>query len=278
MTSPSVTPRPFFKWAGGKRALLPALLPLIPRSFNTYYEPFLGGGALFFALSGQRPWKRAVLADVNEDLVRAYTAIRDQPAAVIEALQALAPSREVFLRERTLEPSSLGDARRAARFIYLLKTGFNGLYRVNREGRFNVPWGKRPNVRVCDPERLLLASRALAGVELRVGDFQTTLRDAGAGDVIYADPPYVPIAPTSFVDYARGGFTISDHHRLAAELERLGTEGSHVITTNADCTAVRTIYRSLSRVRSIPVARPIAASVASRPRGITRELVLSSAA
>jgi len=269
---------PFVKWAGGKRALLPTLLPLVPASFGTYYEPFLGGGALFFALAGRRPWKRAVLGDVNEELIRTYEAVRDQPGRVIEALQALDPAREAFLQERSLDPSSLSDARRAARFIYLLRVGYNGLYRVNREGRFNVPWGGRRAAGVCDAPRLLIASQALQGVALVVGDFAVTLRGAGAGDVVYADPPYVRLRRSSFVNYDRRGFDLDDHHRLALELERSRHEGACVITTNADCAVVRSIYSGFSNVHSIPVSRPIAAKVASRALGVTRELVMSSAA
>jgi len=268
------------KWAGGKRALLKELLPLFPSSCSTYYEPFVGAGAVFFAMAAMRvrPWKRAVLADVNEELVRTYVAVRDQPQAVIEHLVSADGSREGYLRERALDPSTLTDPRRAARLISLVTFGFNGLYRVNNEGRFNVPWGKRPRARVCNPDQLLADSSALQGVEIRLADFADTLRTAGADDVVYADPPYVPVNDSSFTAYDKDRFGPAQQRRLADLLRAISGKGARVIATNSDCPEARALYEPFAGLSSVPVTRRISARSASRALGRAHDLVIRAPA
>jgi len=268
------------KWAGGKRQLLKQLLPLFPTTCTTYYEPFVGGGAVFFALASMpvRPWKRAVLADVNEELVRTYLAVRDQPRKVIRHLLSLDRCRESYLSERALEPSTLTDSRRAARLIYLLTFGFNGLYRVNREGRFNVPWGKRSRARPCNPDLILADSLALQGVDIRVADFADTLRTAGPADVVFADPPYVPINSASFIGYSKDGFCAAQQARLADLLRAISSEGARVIATNSDCPEARAFYEPFALLNSVPVTRRISAASASRVLGVARDLLIQAPA
>jgi len=218
------------------------------------------------------------LADVNAELVCAYLAVRDQPRDVIGHLMSLDTSRESFLRERELDPTKLVDARRAARFIYITKVGFNGLYRINRKGLCNVPWGQRPNARVCVPERILAASWALRDVEVRLGDFESTLSRVRPTDFVYADPPYVPATKGAFTSYQRAPFNLAAHQRLAALLQRLAAEGATIVATNSDCTAVRDLYAPFATVTSVPVTRRISASVASRVLGVTHDVLIHACA
>jgi len=281
VTKPFATPpAPFIKWVGGKRALLKDLFPLLPKSCGTYYEPFIGGGAVFFALAAlpQRPWRHAVIADVNEELVRTYTAIRDQPRAVIRHLLPLETTREAFLRTRDLDPTTLADPHRAARLIYILKHGFNGLYRVNRKGRCNVPWGHRPNARICSPDLILADSWALRGIDIQHGDFATTLRKVRANDAVFADPPYVPLSGTSFTSFQQEPFGLQEHIRLATLLRALAANGTHVVATNSDCATSRELYAPFAALTSVPVTRRISASVASRALGVTSDLLIHARA
>jgi len=149
--------RPFLKWAGGKRQLLPRILELAPSRIRTYCEPFIGGGAVFFALAGERRFARAVLGDVNAELIGCYTAVRDRPTEVIHLLGGWQNREDDYYRIREQQPAQLSPTERAARLIYLNRCGYNGLYRVNSEGVFNVPFGRYARVRICDPERLARA-------------------------------------------------------------------------------------------------------------------------
>ncbi|MHB1846549.1 MAG: DNA adenine methylase, partial [Deltaproteobacteria bacterium] len=184
-------PAPFLKWAGGKRQLLPELLGRLPaRISGVYREPFLGGGALFFALAAEGRIRRAVLCDVNAHLIETYESVRDQTRSLLLALSEHRNDREHYYRVRAQDPAMLSKVERAARFIYLNRCGFNGLYRVNSRGGFNVPFGRYVNPKICNPEALGAAARALQLAELRVGDFETALAGAKRGDFVYFDPPY----------------------------------------------------------------------------------------
>ncbi len=270
-----VAVRPFLKWAGGKRQLLPRILTLVPPRVRTYVEPFLGGGALFFALAARRRFKRAVLGDFNGELIGCYEAVRDDVDAVIKKLAGLRNTRDVYYEVRGQNPERLKPAERAARLIYLNRCGFNGLYRVNSDGLFNVPFGRYARPTICDPGRLRAASRALADVELVRGDFASVLRGRrlGADDFVYLDPPYVPISKTaSFTAYA-GGFSMKDQERLAQLLRRLAARGVPAVLSNSDCADTRRLYDGLA-VESLPARRAIN-SVASR-RGPVAELLVQT--
>jgi len=265
--------RPFLKWAGGKRQLLPRILALVPPRVRTYVEPFLGGGAVFFALASQRRFERAVLGDVNGELINCYETVRDDVEDLIARLARLRNTPTAYYAIRRQQPERLEPAARAARVIYLNRCGFNGLYRVNSDGLFNVPFGRYARPKICDPERLRAASRALAGVELVRGDFKAVIgrRRLGPDDFVYLDPPYVPISKTaSFTGYA-GGFSMDDQERLARLLRRLAATGVPGLLSNSDCADTRRLYAGLV-FESLPARRAIN-SVASR-RGPVAELLV----
>jgi len=272
-------PAPFLKWAGGKRSLLPRLLPLVPRTMQTYYEPFLGGGALFFALSAANlaaplPFRAAVLADRNEELIWCYRAVRDDVDGVIRALDRHRYDSDHYYRVREQNVARLGDAARAARMIFLNRTGYNGLYRVNSSGQFNVPFGRHRSPRIADPERLRLASATLERARLEVGDFASIVAGAGVADFIYFDPPYAPVSATSyFTAYSEGRFGVPEQARLAELVRELGQRGVPALLSNSYCAATRTLYRGLPS-KKVEVRRAIN-SVASRRGPVTEILVRS---
>lgn len=239
------TAKPFIRWCGGKAKLVPELLALAPKVFNTYREPFLGGGALFFALAARLPHPRyAVLSDANEELMHTYGIVQGQHMNLIVCLQkaAHAHSKEHYYFVRSVDPKTLDDVGRAARMLYLNNTAFNGLYRVNRSGGFNVPW---------DPDRsgavnedvIARASEALRGHRLLTQDFRHVEKQANDGDFCYFDSPYVPVSATAnFTSYTKDGFSWHDQvdlHDLALRLKRRGV---HVMLSNAGTQAVRDLY------------------------------------
>lgn len=268
-TAPSAA-RPFLKWAGSKRKLVPALLPHFAANFGTYHEPFLGGGAMFFAL---RP-ASAVLSDVNERLVRTFVAIRDDVEAVIGLLATYPNEQEFFVQTRKVDIDSQSDAEVAAWFVYLNKTCFNGLYRVNASNRFNVPFGDNPTANVCDERNLRACSAALQGVDIRNDDFAKVLDRAQPGDVVYFDPPYVPASATSsFTAYSAGGFTAADQFRLRDVARELKVRGVHVVISNSDTPEVRGLYADGFTIATVEAARNINATVSGR--GKVSELIIT---
>lgn len=234
-------PAPVLKWAGGKRQLLPQILARLPDRIRTYHEPFVGGGAVFFELARQKRFEQAVIADKNRDLIDVYRALKKDVERVLVELRQLAQrhSEEEYYRVRDASPRSLW--KRAARIIYLNKTGFNGLYRVNRNGKFNVPFGRYTSPKIVDVERLTAASRALSTAQIFEADFQEVCRAAKRGDAVYLDPPYLPLSSTAkFAEYHSEPFGIDEHRRLAgvfASLERRGIvavlSNSHTPKTDA---------------------------------------------
>lgn len=263
--------RPFLKWVGGKRQLLPVLRERMPSSYGRYFEPFVGGGALFFNV---RPGRCAVLGDANPRLVRTYRAIRDNVEAVIGALAEYRYDRDEYASARQIDPDALSDTGCAAWFIYVNKTGFNGLYRVNRAGRFNVPFGKYTNPTICDAENLRACSVALTGVDLRIGDFAETVADACAGDFVYFDPPYVPLSATSsFTSYAAGGFGPDAQRRLRDVAAGLLDSGVHVLLSNSSAGMVRELYGGKPfTVDEVDATRSV--NCKAEKRGAIKELVM----
>ena len=236
----AVPARPFLKWAGGKTQLLTHILPWFPDHFNRYFEPFVGGGAVFFAVQP----RKAFLSDVNPNLVDAYLAIRDDVDGVIRHLKRHSATEEHFYKVRAQDPAKLSRLQRAARMIFLNRTCFNGLYRVNKSGKFNVPFGKYSNPRICNVENLERVSESLQGTDIRLSSvFDSALR-ARKGDLVYFDPPYVPLTPTaSFTSYTAGGFGQADQVRLAEMFGRLARRGVHVVLSNSDTPLVRDLYK-----------------------------------
>jgi DNA adenine methylase len=245
--------RPFLKWAGGKGQLLEQLRPLLPTGFRRYFEPFAGGAALFFSL---KP-KRAVLADVNAELIDCYIATRDEVDAVIEALGRYRYAVDDYYRARAVDRTTLPLAERAARTMYLNRTGYNGLYRVNRAGKFNVPMGRYTNPLLCDEVNLRACSKALQGVDLRVEDFEDVAARAKTGDFVYFDPPYVPVSDSAdFTSYVPGGFGADQQRRLAGVFANLAGRGVRAMLSNSDTPAVRELYRGF-RVDRVLASRHI---------------------
>ncbi len=263
-------PRPFLKWAGSKRQLMHALLPRVPDRYGTFFEPFVGAGALFFAL---RP-PQAVLADTNARLVRTYQGIRDDVESVIALLTSYPHDKAFFYRLRDVDIDARSDAEVAAWFIYLNKTGYNGLYRVNRANRFNVPFGRHNNPTICDAANLRACARALARAERVVADFEHAVRAAGRGDFVYFDPPYIPLSATSsFTSYTSGGFGDADQVRLRDLALGLKRQGVSVLLSNSSAPLVRELYDSEFKVEEVPATRRLNRDATKR--GAIAELIIS---
>lgn len=284
MTAPRKTPgkagasdalppaQPVLKWAGGKSRLLAEILPRLPAKIDTYYEPFLGGAAVFFALARERRFKRAVLADTNEELANLYRALQEDVEGVIRHLKRHKHSEDDYYRVREARPRSM--AGRAARVIYLNRTGYNGLYRVNGRGEFNVPFGRYKKPTICNEARLRSASEALQGVEIRVGDFESACRRARSGDAVYLDPPYVPRSRTSnFAHYQQATFGPEQHHRLAEVFGDLSSNGVAVVLSNSDTPETRELYESWS---PLTVMAPRRINSRASLRGDVSELLVVS--
>ncbi len=265
--------KPFLKWVGGKQRLLPQLLPLVPKTFDTYLEPFLGGGAMFFALQP----RTAILADVNWSLIDTYRMVRDYPHDVIECLHTLAAghSKEAYYavrREFNEERSLYSSIEVAATFIYLNKTCFNGLWRTNSCGEFNVPMGRGKFV--VDEETIHKASHALQNAVLHWNSYEQMLFADGLdydGWFVYLDPPYVPVSSTSFTKYAKGDFTWDDHRKLAALGWELTARGANVMISNSDTPEVRDLYKGWN-ITTIQARRSVNRD--GKGRGPVNELVI----
>lgn len=274
-------PKPFVKWAGGKRQLLPLLTKMFPKGCGTYHEPFLGGGAVLFNIlaSGKNVSCRA--SDLNSDLILAYLAVRDRVEDLIEALRehdaAFKKDRKVYYYAvRAQTPG--GHIEKASRLLFLNKTCFNGLYRVNRRGMFNVPMGSYANPNIVNEDGLRLASKALRSgqVDLECNDFEKALDRAKPGDMVYLDPPYHPVSKDgNFTGYTRGDFTLADLERLAAACNRLDELGCRVMMSNSCAREVTSLFgKEPWVVRSVTAARCINSD--GRNRTGHREVVITN--
>jgi DNA adenine methylase len=215
----------------------------LPERFDRYYEPFVGGGAVFFAVAPDR----AVLSDASSDLITCYAQIRDTPEELINRLGKLENSEHEYYRVRATNPLDPIDS--AVRLLYLMRLSFNGIYRVNLHGQFNVPYGRKTHLLPCEPEKIRAASAALQGAELRHADFQSALKDANSGDLVYLDPPYtVAHNNNAFVKYNDRIFSWSDQLRLADVAHELVERGCKVVVTNADHESVRDLYSDFRAV------------------------------
>ena len=270
--------RPILKWAGGKSKLLPQILAKLPEEIGTFYEPFVGGGAVFFALANQRRFARAVISDLNGDLVEVYRGVKANVKGVIVLLQehALRHGRDHYYDTRGVDVSRLDRCERAARLIYLNKTGYNGLYRVNRSGQFNVPFGRYKNPTICDEPRLRAASRALKGVQILHGDFEQSCASAEPGDAVYFDPPYVPLSRTaSFTAYHSEEFGEAQHRKLAKTFLDLKRRKVRAVLSNSDTELTRDLYdRRSFEAERVWMARAINSK--SSKRGDVQELLVSN--
>jgi DNA adenine methylase len=268
--------RSVVKWAGGKRKLLPELRALVPSDIGTYFEPFCGGAALFFALADSVPrsFSKAVLTDQNEDLMALYQALRDELGALIAVLKTYRYDRDLFYEVRAQSVASLSRVERGARLLFLNKTCFNGLWRVNASGQFNVPFGTYKDPKICDEAVLRNASVQLQRVSLRASDFLSATKNAKEGDFVYFDPPYVPLSKTAlFTSYGQNGFGPTEQRRLSAELVRLKKLGVRAVLSNHDTVESRALYKGMW-CRSIQVRRSINSD--KTKRGTTGELLVAN--
>lgn len=239
-TTKAPVAKPILKWAGGKTQMLGELMPRVPKTYGRYIEPFFGGGALFFSLKPEN----AIIADSNPELINMYLQVAHHVDDVIECLQKYENTSEMFYEVRSLDWQTLPKAEAAARTIYLNKTCFNGLYRVNRSGQFNTPFGKYKNPKICDIDALRLASEALRKADILCGDYILVLEHyAQPGDFVFLDPPYLPISENSdFKRYTKEQFYEDDHVELAKMIDTLHERGCYVILTNSNHPLVHQLY------------------------------------
>jgi DNA adenine methylase len=273
-----VPAHPFLKWAGGKWSIAPQIERLLPHDVRdrTYREPFVGGGAMFFHLQP----KRAILSDALADLVATYQVVQHSVDALITRLEKLRATHSdeqyYAIRERFNQERGAPRVERASWLVYLNKTCFNGLFRTNRGGHFNVPVGRFKNPSIVDPPSLRLAAAALANVEIVHTSFDHLLEHAEQGDVIYFDPPYVPISKTSsFCAYSEGAFTLDDQRRLADVYRKLDERGCMLALSNSDTADVRRLYEGYD---VSPIIAPRAISSKASTRGEVTELLIRNVA
>ena len=256
----TTTPKPFVKWAGGKRQLIPILNDNLPKTFGTYYEPFLGGGALLFHILTERSAQKCSISDLNSDLVLTYTTIRNRIDELISSLKSHGKnyqkdSKKYYYSVRESNPRS--EIEKTSRLLFLNKTCFNGLYRVNSKGKFNVPLGSYANPNIVNEENLRSVSAILQSskVTIKCRDFESVLRDAKKGDLVYFDPPYQPVSETAnFTSYTNKSFTYEDLQRLAELCMKLDSKGCQVLLSNSDSKEVAGMFPkntwSIDRIRA----------------------------
>ncbi len=267
--------RPFLKWAGGKGRLIEQYIPYFPEGFSRYYEPFLGGGAVFFYLGDRFPNIQKYISDINADLVNTYLCVKNDVELLIGLLEKhqLNHSKEYYYQVRAIKPDNAFEL--AARLIYLNKTCFNGLYRENSQGAFNVPMGKYKNPKICHSHLLRSASLALQTTEILVSHFDAVLNYAKTEqDFVYFDPPYYPLSSTSnFTAYSSNSFGESEQIKLRYTFNLLAERGVKVMLSNSDCAFVRELYCDF-KVHEILASRAINSKIEKRGR-ITELLITS---
>lgn len=260
--------KPPLKWAGGKTQLIQQFIPLLPSNIESYAEPFFGGGAVFFAL---RPFK-AFLMDNNQELINFYTVVRDHLEDLIDDLKKHVNTAEYYYRIRALDLSKLSNVERASRFLYLNKTGYNGLWRVNRQGKHNVPYGRYKNPHIFNEDNLKKVSEALANADIRCCDFAHVLDVAETGMFIYMDPPYHPLSETAnFTSYTADAFNEDDQRRLADVCRQLDKMGCFVMISNSDTPFIRDLYDGFN-ITAVSARRAI--NCRADRRGPVNELVI----
>ncbi|HEL1601746.1 TPA: DNA adenine methylase [Streptococcus suis] len=262
------TLQPFTKWTGGKRQLLPVIKSLMPDNYNSYFEPFIGGGAVFFELIP----KKAIINDFNIELINCYRQIKDNPQKLIELLveHQKNNSKDYYLELRSVDRDdrihAMTDTERAARIMYMLRVDFNGLYRVNSKNQFNVPYGRYKNPKIVDSDLILSISQYLNknNIEILTGDFEKAVEDVGDGDFVYFDPPYIPLSETSaFTSYTHEGFSYEDQVRLRDVFRKLDKKGAYVMLSNSSSPLVEELYKGFN-VHKVEATRTNGAKASSR--------------
>ena len=272
------TLQPFTKWTGGKRQLLPIIKSLMPDNYNNYFEPFIGGGALFFDLSPDK----AVINDFNNELINCYQQIKKYPQKLIELLAKHQEnnSKEYYLELRSADRDNridkMTNVERAARIMYMLRVDFNGLYRVNSKNQFNVPYGRYKNPKIVDSVLILSISQYLNSNNIKIltGDFEKAVQDVVAGDFVYFDPPYIPLSETSaFTSYTHEGFTYEDQVRLRDCFKKLDEKGAFVMLSNSSSPLVEELYKDFN-IHKVEANRTNGAKTSSR--GKISEIIVTN--
>jgi len=257
-------PKPFVKWAGGKRQLIPILSKHIPKNFGSYFEPFLGGGAMLFHMVTESPKQNCIVSDLNSDLVLAYITIRDKVDELISSLKNHSKnyfknSKSYYYTVRDSEPRS--QVEKTSRLIFLNRTCFNGLYRVNSKGKFNVPLGRYTNPNIINEENLISVNRVLKSKNIQIAcrDFSAILDDTRKNDFVYFDPPYQPVSSTAnFTSYTNRNFTFDDLERLSRLCKKLDSKGCKFMLSNSNSDEVRKIFSENSwKIKKIEANRAI---------------------
>lgn len=267
---------PFVKWAGGKRQLLPQIRARMPETYNHYYEPFVGGGAVYFDLLPPR----ATINDINQSLINAYRQIKDLPEAFYNTIavfdqEIVEGGKEYYYKRREQYNDKMMksqfDMELAALFVFLNKHCFNGLYRVNGKGLFNVPYNQ--SIREsCTREGILAVSESLSSVEILLGDFEDACRQAGSGDFVFIDSPYAPLNPTSFESYTKEGFDKESHERLAEVYRDMSSRGCYCMLTNHNTEFINDLYRDYRR-EVVDVKRMINSDATNR---VGKEVIITN--
>ncbi len=263
---------PIVKWVGGKRQLMFELIKNMLKKYNRYFEPFIGGGALFFELQPNN----AYISDTNEELINLYQVVRDNVNELIKDLKKHKITKEYFMEirniDRTQEYQNWSDIQKASRFIYLNRTCFNGLYRVNSKGEFNVPFGNYKNPRIVDENNLLNCSELLKNTDIECADFSQILSKVKKGDFVYFDPPYVPLnATSSFTSYTKDGFDLDMQIKLRDVCDELDNKGVKFLLSNSDTKLVNELYENYN-IKRVFATRAINANPDGRGK-ITEVLV-----
>lgn len=235
----------FLKWVGGKRRLISQIDPHLPNDINTYYEPFLGAGSMFFYMKQKYNLKKCVISDINEDLINVYKAVRDNPKKLMKLLVFYVNnnSEEFYYETRSkFNSHNIRGLNRSAAFIYMNKTCFNGVFRVNSKGEFNVPYGKRKNTEIFNKETILFASELLQDVDIRCQDYQDIMPKIQKGDFLYLDPCYDPLKKTSFANYTEKRFCDADSERLRIFISKAKNFGARILLSNNFVDSIRARY------------------------------------
>lgn len=268
-------PHPFIKWVGGKRQLIGQLLPYIPEKFNTYIEPFVGGGALFFYLLPEK----SILIDNNPELINCYNVIRDKVEGLINSLKKHKNEKEYFYQVRNLDRNletynQLSDVEKASRTIFLNKTCYNGLYRVNSKNQFNTPFGRYENPKICDEGNLRAVSISLKNAKIISGDFEKVLEFAQKDDFVYFDSPYDPLNQTAnFTSYTKDNFGKNEQIRLHSVFKQLDSRKCKLLLSNANTDFIKELYKSF-KIQILYANRAVNSDATKR--GKIKEVLISN--
>jgi len=268
----------FIKWLGGKRRLISQINPYLPNDIDRYFEPFLGGGAMFFYIKQKYDPKYSMLSDINKDLIKTFIFVRDRPKELIKNLEYFDKnnSENFYYNVRTrYNQDRITGIRRAAAFIYLTKTCFNGVYRINKKGEFNVPYGYYKDPEIYNKEEIMFASQLLNGVDIRRQDYTEVLQYVKKDDLIYLDPCYDPLKKTSFVHYTRDRFSIHDRTKLYEFIIRATRKGGRIILSNNNIKDIEEMYSKKGfNINYVEASRCV--SVNPKGRGRIKELLITN--